>query len=328
MIEALTFRLKEGLTPSEFTLEYGRQSSHPDLNRGTFQLHCISLHVDIVYAIGDACQPLPALNNDSEEDKKETKLENKPLKRQGHINEDEDIKSGSEHIMPPQAPNLQHTTTAANSSHIQHTESFSDTNSANEDRLNVSMESIISEDDYHQVWRPKKQPHLPDLVISSKELQERQRKSMLVCSTRPLLERSVSKMSLHFRQQQLIDRVQATQAVLKESPDEILGSPGATKKSSISFKEASRRVISNQRKRNNRLSDVVTQYLAKMEKERGAYAASLKDPQTPTSVAFPVLHSKRELYKRRSTHGVLGAIRLEDWQRLQEDEIGNCHSEL
>lgn len=294
----------------------------------TSNTSCITLHVDIVYAIGETCQQLPVLKKDSEEDKKETEQEDKPLKRQEHISEEEDVKSGSEHAMPPQAPNLQNTTAAANSSDIQHTESFSDTNSVNEDRLNVSMESIVSEDDYHHVWRPKKQPHLPDLVVSSKELQERQRKSMFVSSTKPLLERSVSKMSLYFRQQQLIDRVQATQAVLKESPDEILGSPEATKKSGMSFKEASRRIISNQRKRNNRLSDVVTQYLTKMERERGVYAASFKDPQTPTSAGFPILRSKRELYKRRSTHGVLGAIRLEEWQRLQDDEIDNCHSEL
>ena len=284
-----------------------------------------------MYTVGDTCQPLPALKklNDSEENKKESKQENKTLRRQEHKSE-EDITSGSEHAMPPQAPNLQNTQTATvSSSLIQHTESFSDTNSANEDRLNVSMESIVSEDDYHHVWRPKKQPHLPDLVVSSKELQERQRKSMLVCSTRPLLERSVSKMSLHFRQQQLIDRVQATQAVLKESPDEILGSPDSTtRKSGISFKEASRRIILNQRKRNNRLSDVVTQYLARMENERGAYAASPQDPQTPTSAGLPALHSKRELYKRRSTHGVLGAVRFDEWQRLQSDEIDNCHSEL
>lgn len=281
-----------------------------------------------MYTVGDTCQPLPALKNDCEENKKESKQESKTLRRQEHESEEEDITSGSEHAMPPQAPNLQNTTAAVNSSHIQHTESFSDTNSVNEDRLNISMESIASEDDYHHVWRPKKQPHLPDLVVSSKELQERQRKSMLVCSTRPLLERSVSKMSLHFRQQQLIDRVQATQAVLKESPDEILGSQDSTtRKSGISFKEASRRIISNQRKR-NRLSDVVTQYLTKMESERGAYAASSRDPQTPTSAGFPALHSKRELYKRCSTHGVLGAIRLDEWQKLQSDEIDNCHSEL
>ena len=297
-------------------------------NSCTKMLLCASLCplINIMHTVDENCQPPQELKHDStsEEDKKENEQE-----RQGHKSKEEN-QSGSEHVIPPQAPNLQGTTAAGNNSLIQHIESFNDTNSAIENRLNISMESIISEDDYHHVWRPKKEPHLPDLVISTKELQERQRKSMAECSTRPLLERSVSRMSLHFRQQQLMDRVQATQAVLKESPDEILGSSDSTtKKSGISFKEASRRIISSRRKQNNRLSDVVTQYLTKVERERGAYAALPRDPRTPTSSAgFPALHAKRELYKRCSTHGVLGAIRLDEWQRLQSDEIENCHSEL
>ena len=286
----------------------------------------------IVRTLGETCQPLPTLpKDDNEEEKKEMKLKNKRHTRQEHESEGEETESepGSEHAVLPEAPNLQNTTAAANNSHTQHIESEARTES--EDRLNVSMESIMSEeDDHHHVWRPKKQPHLPDLVVSTKELQERQRKSMLVCSTRPLLERSVSKMSLHFRQLQLLDRVQATQAVLKESTDEILGSPGpTTKKPGMTFKEASRRIISDKRKQNNRLSDVVTQYLVKMESERGTHAASPQDPQTPTSAGFAPLRTKRgRLYKRCSTQGMLGAIRLEEWQKLQEDGIDDCHSEL
>ena len=164
-------------------------------------------------------------------------------------------------------------------------------------------------DTYHHVWRPKKQPHLPNL---------RQRKSVYNYTTNPLLDRSTSRMSLFVRQQLLLDRVQATQAVLKETSDDILESPG-TEEPSISFREASSRIIANRRKRNknqNRLSDIVTQYLVKMETEKAANDSSPVDLQPPTSPGFPLQHSKRRLYKTQSTQG---AIRVEDWRKLMEE---------
>ena len=164
-------------------------------------------------------------------------------------------------------------------------------------------------DTYHHVWRPKKQPHLPNL---------RQRKSVYNCTANPLLDKSTSRMSLSVRQQQLLDRVQATQAILKETTDDILESPG-TKEPSISLREVSGRIIAEQRKRNknqNRLSDIVTQYLLKMETEKAANASS----SLPlTSPGLPLQHSKRRLYKTQSTQGVLGAIRLEEWRKLMEE---------
>lgn len=167
-------------------------------------------------------------------------------------------------------------------------------------------------DTYHHVWRPKKQPHFPNL---------RQRKSVYNCTVNPLLDRSTSRLSLFVRQQQLLDRVQATQAVLKETTDDILESPG-TKEPTISSREVSGRIIAEQRKHNknkNRLSDIVTQYLVKMETEKAANPLSSVDPQPPTSPGFPLQHSKRRLYKTQSTQGVLGAIRVEEWRKLMED---------
>ena len=187
--------------------------------------------------------------------------------------------------------------------------------------------TVCEEDNYHQVWRPKKQPHLAELVMCSKELQERQRKSTRDGTVRPPLDRSLSSRDLFIRQQQLFDRIQATQAVLKDSTDQIVldSADSTAKKPPMSFKEASRRVISDQRKRNrghSSFSDVVTQYLAKMESERDAYGASSQNPQTPTSsIRFPSWHSKPQLSKQSSSQGVLGAIPIDEWHKLVEESL-------
>ena len=167
-------------------------------------------------------------------------------------------------------------------------------------------------DTYHHVWRPKKQPNLPKL---------RERKSIHNCTANPLLDRSTSRISLFVRQQHLLDRVQATQAVLKETTDDILESPGI-KKPSISFREVRGRIITDQTKHNksrNRLSDIVTQYLVKMETEKTANGSSSMDPQPPTSPGYLLQHSKKGLHKRQSTQGALGAIRVEEWRKLMEE---------
>ena len=197
--------------------------------------------------------------------------------------------------------------------------------SIDDENIKVSMNKHVVHDDeedscsYHQVWRPKKRPCLPDLVIVAKELQERRRKSMRDCNTKPDLQRSVSKMILLNRQQHLLNRVQATQAVLQESTDEVLGNPDpVTEKPIVSFREVSRRIISEQKKqktKHRKLSDIVTQYLATVESERETQAPPSLDLRSPASFENPML-PKRGLYKRSSTRGILGAIPIDEWNKL------------
>ena len=165
----------------------------------------------------------------------------------------------------------------------------------------------------YKVWRPKRKPHLPDLVKSSKESQERQQKKSVPAV--PPLDHSVSSISLLVRQQQLLDRVQATQAVLQESSDEILSPSPITKKPRMSFKEASQLVISDQRRKSRQqssLSDIVTQYQEKIRRER----KSSQVPQTPISARFPPWHSKPGLTKQSS---ILGAIPIDKWHELMAE---------
>ena len=192
------------------------------------------------------------------------------------------------------------TTTAAHSKNIESSGDEGDVHAKNISRERVILSS--EDDSHHHVWRPKEQPNLPSL---------RNRKSTHSGNTNPLVDRSLQRMSIFVRQQQLLDRVQATQAVLKETTDDILGSP-ETKKP-YTFKEAASRIISDQRKHKNRLSDNITQYLAR----EGDKQPSM-EPQPPTSPGFPMWHPNRRLYKRQSSHGMLGAIRVEEWQKLSE----------
>lgn len=162
----------------------------------------------------------------------------------------------------------------------------------------------------HKVWRPKRKPHLPDLVKSSKE--SRQRKPV------PPLDRSTSSIALLVRQQQLLDRVQATQAVLKESNDEILSPSPSRKKPHMSFKEASRHIISVQRRQSGghpSLSDIVTQYQEKMKKERESSQAP-RTPKSPIFSPFSPLRFKPGLTKQSS---ILGAIPIDKWHEMMEE---------
>lgn len=177
--------------------------------------------------------------------------------------------------------------------------------------------AVCEEDNYYRVWRPKKQLHLAELIVSSKELQERRRKSIRDSTAkRPPLDRSLSTRDLFVWQQQLLDRIQATQVVLKESTEEILGSPGSTEKQlHMSFKEASQYVIPDQRKRSkdqSSLSDTVTQYLVKKESERGTCVVTSQDSHTPISARFPSWCSKPRVCKQLSTQSVVGAIPIDD----------------
>ena len=165
----------------------------------------------------------------------------------------------------------------------------------------------------YKVWRPNRKPHLPDLVRGSKE--SRQKKSVPAV---PPLDHSTSTISLLIRQQQLLDRVQATQAVLKESHDEILSPSLTPKKPRMSFKEASQHIISHQKRQSrghSSLSDIVTQYQMKLKKERETSQVP-GTPKSPISLKFPPLRSKPGLTKQPS---ILGAIPIDKWHELKAE---------
>lgn len=182
----------------------------------------------------------------------------------------------------------------------------------------------FEDDSYHQVWRPKKQPRLADLVSSLGKLHERQKQNGR--ALHPPVSHTMSNASLRSRQQMLQDRIQVTQAVLT---DEILSEERANKPR-ISFKEASRRITMNlQKQRKDKsgcknLSDVVSLYLAKMKTEKDGKDASPDRVTSQVPKSYQTHHGKAKLHKRRSTHGTfdsgkLGAIPLDKWHKLVWD---------
>ena len=323
------YRLKKGLTSSELNFNFDKQSSsyfperckHLTLIKITALLQYLIFFLPLRRSANSTDTVINTsstqLNNGKEYslEKKEKQIEDGEEKSSEEERAEEE--SGSINIKIHEAAEFKPTEASALNSCVDETEVSCDPYGTNVQR---SFERSISEgDSYHCVWRPRKQPRLPDLVVNAKELQERRRKSLHESRTKPLLKRSASRMSLMVRQQHLIDRVQATQAVLKESTDEILGSPVA-EKPTISFREASKRIISDRKRHNqnrNRLSDIVTQYLAKYESEREAHIPL--DHQTPTSPGNSAGYSKRELCKTRSTQGIVGAIPIEEWHKLTGD---------
>ena len=202
--------------------------------------------------------------------------------------------SDMENVSTPEAPSLNNITPIA------HADEVENAGDVSEKKLSVkySLGDIVETDEaYHKVWRPKKPPTPRDTISSMKKFREQQSKYH---SAPPLLERTLSKTSLLLRQQQLLDRVQATQAVLKDST---VGSPGV-KRPVISFKEASRRLISERKeqvKGHSNLSDIVTQYMAKMRTDTQA-----AEPQTP--------YSKKG--RLGTALSLPGAIPVEEWHKL------------
>ena len=191
-----------------------------------------------------------------------------------------------------------------------------------------SATSSCEGDNYHQVWRPKKQPRLAELVASLGNLRVQERQKQTHGLLHPPVSPTTSNASLRSRQQMLQDRIQVTQAVLTE---EILSEERA-KKPRISFKDASKRIALNlqkqQREKNGckSLSDVVSLYLAKKKAEEASKVTSPADGHGPLGRntvprSYQTHHGKSKLRRRRSTRGgfdtgTLGAIPLEKWHKL------------
>lgn len=132
----------------------------------------------------------------------------------------------------------------------------------------------LHEGQMHQVWRPKKNPQLANLVTNMMKAKKQESRSPLLATP--------SKADLRSRQKTLFNRVQATQAVLKETTDEILYEEDededdedvrAKRKSRLTLHAATKKISANllrqksAEKERQSISDVVSQYLAKARAE-------------------------------------------------------------
>ena len=175
-----------------------------------------------------------------------------------------------------------------------------------------------------QVWRPKQQPRLADLVASLSS----QKKQGQTRGGSPPLSPTASKISLQSRQQMLQsrvqDRVHTTKAFFEE---EILEKERkVTSKSLSMFKEASKRVLAdvkrnkNQSRSNVDLADVVSLYLAKMRAE----GESESNTKSTNGISTAHRGSQMELRKRLSAESAAsnkreekpGTIPLERWCKI------------
>ena len=175
-----------------------------------------------------------------------------------------------------------------------------------EKRKGSASASIGMNSSSRQVWRPKQQPRLADLVASLSS-QKKQRQTRC---TSPPLSPTASKISLQSRQQMLQsrvqDRVHTTKAFFEE---EILEKERIiTSKPLSKFKEASKRVLADvQRTRKQSrgsmdLADVVSLYLAKMRAE-GEFENNTK---VTNGISTAHRGSHMELRKRVSTQSAAG----------------------
>lgn len=176
-----------------------------------------------------------------------------------------------------------------------------------------------------QVWRPKQQPRLADLVASLSS-QKKQRQAR--CTSPPL---SPTKISLQSRQQMLQsrvqDRVHTTQTFFEEGILENKGS--ITSKPLSKFKEASKRVLADvQRNRTQSqgsvdLADVVSQYLAKMRAERdiqndtkSSQAANGVSTHRGSHMEFHKRLSAQSASDKREPEDKPGTIPLDRWCKI------------
>lgn len=164
----------------------------------------------------------------------------------------------------------------------------------------------VMKDKGHKIWLPEKQPNRTDLFSSLQSSSNKQNEKP------QLLQRSESKLSLRSRQRLVNDRIHITQAVL---PNEILNK----QRKKMTFKEATEHVIARQRS-NLRVSDVVSQYLAKMKAEGVTdVAASMKDfGGVMKSNNFPSTVQRRRYDAQISDAqgGKGGSLPVETWHKI------------
>lgn len=131
--------------------------------------------------------------------------------------------------------------------------------------------------------------------------------------------------SLRTRQKTLFNRVMATQAVLKETQDELLSDEKPeTAKPHISLLEASKKVTANLRKQKSNeesknFSDIVSQYLAKPKPEESSGAeTNLESSGKGWSAAAGLM--KAHALKRKETKGAIPLTTLREIMREERQK--------
>lgn len=187
----------------------------------------------------------------------------------------------------------------------------------------------LREGESHQVWRPKKQ--LSDVVEKlNKELKQEERQPSPDKAKKPPAQTpTAGKSSLRSRQKTVFNRALATQAVLKETTDELLNEAdeegSEANKPKLSLREASKRITANLKKQESHtgttgggnISNVVSQYLAKLRAEGGTELLSSGGSDTATSPLVPQPVRRRQGTRRVAfTTGTPGAVELKQWKKI------------
>lgn len=197
---------------------------------------------------------------------------------------------------------------------------------------------FLSEGERHMVWRPKKRPQLASLVELLKHTETGQEdqpaKPDKPVETSPVKSRvggpwgalltPTRTPSLRSRQKTLFNRVIATQAVLKETTDELLNKDKPIeevmkKPRHITLLDASKKVTANLKKQKSteddskNFSDIVSKYLAKTKADgvsvEGGVAAG-------ASGGWGTVRNKKPLLRKETR----GAISLQTLRELVREE--------
>ena len=185
---------------------------------------------------------------------------------------------------------------------------------------------FLREGETHKVWRPKKRPQLADFVELLRQKEEKDKVSngevdptrlqtpKDTKTTSFMLPTTPTSASLQSRQKNLFNRVIATQAVLKETTDELLNEKQEEmpkKPRHMSLLEASKKVTANIRRQKagrnapKSFSDIVSEYLAKSKEER----SQSEEKPVPTKKWNT---SKKSLLRKETR----GAIPISTWREI------------
>ena len=294
-------------------------------------LQNVMLKFDHYYADSEECQhPLPTLWERAEEGTLQPMTTNAVAEAPAENGENRAIlleEEGSEN-RPTKTSKARDRWKKALSKSLEESE----TAYSEEERKGSATGLMNMKGENRQVWRPKRQPRLADLVASLSS-QKKQRQTR--CTSPPLSPAS-SKISLQSRQQMLQSRVQDRVHTTKMFfEDEILGKERDIASKPLSmFKEASKRVLADVHKNRMQtqgsmdLADVVSLYLAKMRAEHENDSKSQAKNGVSTRRGSHMELRKRLSVQSAASHGREGedkpaTIPLDRWCKIVRENKVN-----
>ena len=189
----------------------------------------------------------------------------------------------------------------------------------------------------HSVWLPKKRSRMSDVVEmlknqggseSSASKTGNESEVLTAAPSSPRAPTTPKVDSLQTRQQMLLNRVLATQAVLKESTDKLLKEEEETTKfpKHISLLEASKKVtstIKNQKRssdKNDDFSDIVSQYITKAKTEKKSPIGNVENGSSAWSRATKSLAQQQlRPHLHNSRRKTKGAIPISTFRELVKE---------